>query len=233
MTNETESKEIQRALRIATARREYAAKLQDGTASIGNDADGDIARCEIDADVIESLCAALRRAETERDAQAALVATLTAERDEARVQLRAANDFLRVVTLERDHAQQVEVPDAFWRLDEAQAQVWGLICAGTNIDEIRRRTFEALAQNVNSGRDLIKVMIFYQRERDEARAQLRELESTSDLLTAENARLQREHDAYVQRLSADALQVASKYQRDLDEARAQIATLELLQRGEK
>ena len=40
-------------------------------------------------------------------------------------------------------------------------------------------------------------------------------------------------DAYVQRLSADALQVASKYQRDLDEARAQSATLELLRRGEK
>ena len=52
-------------------------------------------------------------------------------------------------------------------------------------------------------------------------------------LIAENARLQKEHDAYVQRLSADALQVASKYQRDLDEARAQIATLELLRRGEK
>lgn len=47
------------------------------------------------------------------------------------------------------------------------------------------------------------------------------------------ARLQQDHDAYVQRLSADALQVASKYQRDLDEARAQIATLELLRRGEK
>ena len=57
--------------------------------------------------------------------------------------------------------------------------------------------------------------------------------ATRDLLTAENARLQKEHDAYVQRLSADALQVASKYQRDLDEARAQIATLELLRRGEK
>ena len=115
------------------------------------------------------------QAEAERDAQAELVGKLTAERDDI-----AAD------------------------LDEARAQVWGLICAGTNIDEIRRRTFEALAQNVNSGRDLIKVMIFYQRERDEARAQLRELESPRDLLTAENARLQQE-----------------------------VATLELLRRGGK
>ena len=63
--------------------------------------------------------------------------------------------------------------------------------------------------------------------------QIAELTATRDLLTAENARLQKEHNAYVQRLSADALQVASKYQRDLDEARAQIATLELLRRGGK
>ena len=52
-------------------------------------------------------------------------------------------------------------------------------------------------------------------------------------LIAENARLQKEHNAYVQRLSADALQVASKYQRDRDEARSQVATLELLRRGGK
>lgn len=117
---------------------------------------------------LEELRQRLARAIAERDAQADLVGKLTAERDDI-----AAD------------------------LDEARAQVWGLICAGTNIDEIRRRTFEALAQNVNSGRDLIKVMIFYQRERDEARAQLRELESTRDLLTAENARLQKERDAAV------------------------------------
>lgn len=119
-----------------------------------------------------------QRAEQERDAQAALVATLTAERDEARVQLRAANDFLRVVTLERDHAQQVEVPDAFWRLDEAQAQVWGLICAGTNMAE-RKRYY----------RDLWQALLANGLKLD---AVVAELTATRDLLTAENARLRKE-----------------------------------------
>ena len=129
------------------------------------------------------------KAEAERDAQHDQVLRLTAERDEAKA------DAVRMLTA----ASQPGITSARLAadLDEARAQVWGLICAGTNIDEIRRRTFEALAQNVNSGRDLIKVMIFYQRERDEARAQLRELESTRDLLTAENARLQKERDAAV------------------------------------
>ena len=70
-------------------------------------------------------------------------------------------------------------------------------------------------------------------EMHKQKAKVSELTATRDLLTAENARLQREHNAYVQRLSADALQVASKYQRERDEARAQVATLELLQRGGK
>ena len=117
------------------------------------------------------LSEALRRAEAERDAQHEQVLRLTAERDEARVQLRAANDFLRVVTLERDHAQQVEVPDAFWQLDEARAQVWGLICVATNCAIKADKGFPALRQVLD--------------QRDE-------LTATRDLLTAENARLQKE-----------------------------------------
>lgn len=113
----------------------------------------------------------LVKAEAERDAQHDLVLRLTAERDEARVQLRAANDFLRVVTLERDHAQQVEVPDAFWQLDEARAQVWGLICVATNCAIKADKGFPALRQVLD--------------QRDE-------LTATRDLLTAENARLQKE-----------------------------------------
>ena len=120
----------------------------------------------------------LVRAEAERDAQHALVLRLTAERDEARRQLRASEEFLRVVTLERDHAQQVEVPDAFWQRDEARAQVWGLICAGSNMAE-RRRYFQGLWEALLA--DGLK--------RD---AQLSELTATHDLLTAENARLRKE-----------------------------------------
>lgn len=125
---------------------------------------------------------AIRRAESERDAQHEQVLRLTAEWDEARVQLRAANDFLRVVTLERDHAQQVEVPDAFWRLDEKQRKV-------------------------------------------------AELTATRDLLTAENERLQQEHNAYCRKLANDGLTVAGRLQRELDAVRAENDTLHYLLRG--
>ena len=130
------------------------------------------------------------KAEAERDAQHAEVLRLTGERDEARLRLKASEEGLRVVTMERDHAQQVEAPDAFWQRDEARAQVWGLICAGSNMAE-RRRYFQGLWETLLA--DKLK--------RD---AQLSELTVTRDLLTAENARLQKE-----------------------------VATLELLRRGGK
>ena len=127
---------------------------------------------------LEELEKRAEQAEAERDAQHEQVLRLTAERDEARRQLRASEEFLRVVTLERDHAQQVEVPDAFWQRDEARAQVWGLICAGSNMAE-RRRYFQGLWETLLA--DGLK--------RD---AQLSELTATRDLLTAENARLQQQ-----------------------------------------
>lgn len=175
----------------------------------------------------------LVKAEAERDAQHDLVLRLTAERDEARVVHACPPKGSGVMPCcgatpfekqgERLTTNPVLVTCDRQRLaadlDEARAQVWGLICAGTNMAE-RRRHFQGLWEALLA--DGLK--------RD---AQLSELTATCDLLTAENARLQKEHNAYVQRLSADALQVASKYQRDLDEARAQIATLELLQRGGK
>ena len=93
-------------------------------------------------------------------------------------------------------------------------------------DLARIRAVSAIAGSVARWDSLLNEM-------HKQKAKVSELTATRDLLTAENARLQREHNAYVQRLSADALQVASKYQRERDEARAQVATLELLQRGGK
>ena len=198
-----------------------------------------------------------QRAEQERDAQAALVATLTAERDEAR----AGQDQLAAWL--RDAMRKAA------QYDETQAQVWGLICVATNCAIKADESYPALRQvldqrdELTATRDLLTAEnARLQKERDAARVVhacppkgsgvmpccgATPFEKQGERLTAdpalvncdrqrliaENARLQKEHDAYVQRLSADALQVASKYQRDLDEARAQIATLELLRRGEK
>lgn len=136
---------------------------------------------EVSAKAIEltkEVCAKLDRAEAERDAQHAEVLRLTGERDEARLRLKASEEGLRVVTMERDHAQQVEAPDAFWQRDEARAQVWGLICAGSNMAE-RKRYFQGLWETLLA--DGLK--------RD---AQLSELITTRVRLTAENARLQKE-----------------------------------------
>ena len=67
-----------------------------------------------------------QRAEQERDAQAALVATLTAERDEAR----AGQDQLAAWL--RDAMRKAA------QYDETQAQVWGLICVATNHEAFLR-----------------------------------------------------------------------------------------------
>lgn len=116
------------------------------------------------------------QAEAERDAQHALVLRLTAESEEARLRLKTSEEGLRVVTMERDHAQQVEAPDAFLQRDEARAQVWGLICAGSNMAE-RRRYFQGLWETaLEAGLKLER--------------RVSELTVTRDLLTAENARLQ-------------------------------------------
>ena len=112
-----------------------------------------------------------QRAERERDAQAALVATLTAERDEAR----AGQDQLAAWL--RDAMRKAA------QYDETQAQVWGLICVATNCAIKADESYPALRQVLD--------------QRDE-------LAATRDLLTAENARL-----------------------------RAEVSTLELLQRGGK
>ena len=112
-----------------------------------------------------------QRAERERDAQAALVATLTAERDEAR----AGQDQLAAWL--RDAMRKAA------QYDETQAQVWGLICVATNCAIKADESYPALRQVLD---------------------QRAELTATRDLLTAENARLQQE-----------------------------VATLELLRRGGK
>lgn len=133
----------------------------------------------------------LVRAEAERDAQHDLVLRLTAERDEAKA------DAVRMLTA----ASQPGITSARLAadLDEARAQVWGLICVATNCAIKADKGFPALRQVLD--------------QRDE-------LTATRDLLIDENARLQKEHNAYVQRLSADALQVASKYQRERDAAQS-------------
>ena len=146
----------------------------------------------------------LVKAEAERDAQHEQVLRLTGERDALVFQGAEVEHAMLLAADERDEFAAA--------LDKARAQVWGLICVATNCAVKADESFPILRQVLN--------------QRDE-------LTATRDLLTEENARLQKEHNAYVQRLSADALQVASKYQRDLDEARAQVATLELLQRGGK
>ena len=194
--------------------------------------------------MVPELAAALRRAETERDAQAKEFARFKAvaalgnsvarwdsllnEMHEQKARAQRAEQerdaqaaLVATLTAERDEARAGQDQLAAWlrdamrkaaQYDETQAQVWGLICVATNCAIKADESYPALRQVLD---------------------QRAELTATRDLLTAENARLQKEHDAYVQRLSADALQVASKYQRDLDEARAQIATLELLRRGGK
>lgn len=169
------------ALRRAETERDAQAKefaRFKAVAALGNS----VARWDSLLNEMHEQKARAQRAERERDAQAALVATRTAERDEARVQLRAANDFLRVVTLERDHAQQVEVPDAFWQRDEAQAQVWGLICVATNGQWRERDQTERTQRNLS----------FMGACLDEEQRKVAELTATRDLLTAENARLQQE-----------------------------------------
>ena len=61
--------------------------------------------------------------------------------------------------------------------------------------------------------------------------QIAELTATRDLLTAENERLQQEHNAYCRKLANDGLTVAGRLQRELDAVRAENDTLHYLLRG--
>jgi len=86
-------------------------------------------------ELVEELVAALRRAEAERDAQHEQVLRLTAERDVSRGQAIACAASTAEL-LQEFEGLRVD-------LDEARAQVWGLICRGTNTAE-RGRYFQRL-----------------------------------------------------------------------------------------
>lgn len=58
---------IDSALRIAQDRRAYAQLIRDGKPRPNNDDDGEAVRCEVDAEVIEGLCATLSEALATRD----------------------------------------------------------------------------------------------------------------------------------------------------------------------
>jgi len=142
----------------------------------------------------------------ERDAQHDLVLRLTAERDEAR------EGWQQEVIKAIARAQTVcDVVDA---LDEARAQVWGLICAGSNMAE-RRRYFRGLWETLLA--DGLK--------RD---AQLSELTATRDLLLTENAQLQKERDAAIA-MEADTARRSSaeidSLKAELNEARGEVEDL--------
>jgi uncharacterized coiled-coil DUF342 family protein len=126
------------------------------------------------------------QAEAERDAQHAEVLRLTGERDAlakdlARIEAVAAiaGSVARWDSLLNEmHKQKAKVSELLKTIEELRAQVWGLICAGSNM-AARRRHFQGLWEALLA--DGLK--------RD---AQLSELTVTRDLLTAENARLQKE-----------------------------------------
>ena len=149
------------ALRRAETERDAQAKefaRFKAVAALGNS----VARWDSLLNEMHEQKARAQRAEQERDAQAALVATLTAERDEAR----AGQDQLAAWL--RDAMRKAA------QYDETQAQVWGLICVATNCAIKADESYPALRQVLD---------------------QRAELTATRDLLTAENARLQKERDA--------------------------------------
>ena len=134
---------------------------------------------EVSAKAIEltkEVSAKLDQVEAERDAQRAEVLRLTGERDAARDALAqkhlSERQSVRYVIACRDG----RIAELLKTIEELRAQVWGLICAGSNMAE-RKRYFQGLWETLLA--DGLK--------RD---AQLSELTATRDLLTAENARLQ-------------------------------------------
>ena len=189
------------------------------------------------------------KAEAERDAQHDQVLRLTAERDEAKA------DAVRMLTA----ASQPGITSARLAadLDEARAQVWGLICIATNGQWRERDQTERTQRNLS----------FMGACLDEEQRKVAELTATRDLLTAENARLQKERDAllWVKKASVkllDALQgirwmephepddeqviaaarawveaagltMHAELLETIKDLRAQVATLELLRRGGK
>ena len=104
-------------------------------------------------------------------------ARLTAERDEAR----EAHRRLFVQSI-KNAETTCDLVDA---LDETQAQVWGLICVATNGQWRERDQTERTQRNLS----------FMGACLDEEQRKVEELTATRDLLTAENARLQKERDA--------------------------------------
>ena len=113
------------ALRRAETERDAQAKefaRFKAVAALGNS----VARWDSLLNEMHEQKARAQRAERERDAQAALVATRTAERDEAR----AGQDQLAAWL--RDAMRKAA------QYDETQAQVWGLICVATNHEAFLR-----------------------------------------------------------------------------------------------
>lgn len=73
--------------------------------------------------LVPALAAAVRRLEQERNAARKQAAEWEVQAQDFRDRLVKAEEFLRGVTLERDHAQRVEVTDALLRAEAAEKRL--------------------------------------------------------------------------------------------------------------
>lgn len=183
--------------------------------------------------MVPELAAALRRAETERDEALKQSAGWASE---ARV-LRDLRDRLVRAEAERDaeaykrqtqevSAKAIELTkEVCAKLEKAEAERDAQHAEVLRLTGERDAAREALAQKHLRERLSVRYVL------DRRDARIAELTATRDLLTAENARLQQEHNAYCRKLANDGLTVAGRLQRELDAVRAENDTLHYLLRG--
>ena len=158
--------------------------------------------------LLSELAHALRRAETERDAQARELARFKAV-------AALANSVVRWDSLLNEmHEQKARAQRAEQERDAQAALV------ATRTAERDSVSVVHACPPKGSGVMPCCGATPFEKQGERLTADPALVNCDRQRLIAENARLQKEHNAYVQRLSADALQVASKYQRERDAAQS-------------